>query len=249
MNMNQHPHRLAPALICSLCALLWGCDKPPATPAAGAIAGTGAAASPAAPAAEAAAPLQPTADFPCPPVSEQMIPAPVDPASGFGVGFRIPAGFVAAPAPGDPLATQRYHMAFQHTGVNRHPNRLLMLVVEQAPAMSPDKAPPLPAQTVPYVIGHGAEDEAAAAAVTEGKGFLAGELVFGGQPTRILRDSGKQLARFRVRVNQGGALRDVVISVSVAKTYPVIVNDPKGEACVADFDRLGLAVARSLAAS
>ena len=77
-------------------------------------------------------------------------------------------------------------------------------------------------------------------------GFKAGEVVLGGQKVEVRRMPGTESARFVVRVVSGDAAFDVTVKVSIARVSPVTVHDMHGEACVALFDRIGLAVAQSL---
>lgn len=243
-----------------LCAALWGCnqaDRPAgsATPDATVATSTTTSSSSAAPATAPPAP-GPDAGYPCPSLPATWVDAAIDPASGLKVGFRVPAGFVPMPpsatSAGGVLSSQGFQLPFEHTGVNRYRERLWAVVVEHGPALPQTKAPPVPAQTVPYAMGSGADDDASLEVITQGKAFQAGEVSINGQTARILRDPGRETVRFRVRLSEGeGAaalVRDLMVSVSIARVNPITVTDPTAEACVAAFDRLGLAVAQSLKA-
>lgn len=241
-------------LIVVLLGLGWlqACSDP--TPPAPTSAPAGAAASPQAtvppPPAPAPAPSPAGGDPACPSVPTAMVDAPMAQDRGLRVAFQVPQGFVWSdpqdPELGEAMRTARFELPFQNTSVKQHAERLMLLQIEQRQAVPGTKAVPLPVQTQPYVMGSGAEDEASGDAVMAGRGLLAGELVFEGQQVRIFRQPGKQTARFNLRLPEGDAVRDLVISLTVARTYPVVVSDLAGEACVADFDRIGLAVARSL---
>lgn len=241
------------AMVCVVgCGWLQACsDSPPSAPAPAAPAAPAQAVAAPPPAPAPTTPVASAATDPaCPSVSQTLVDAPIAPGHGLRVAFQVPQGFVWSasqdPVLSEALLTARFELPFQNTSVKRHAERLMILQVEQRQAVPSANAVPLPAQTLPYVMGSGAEDEASADAVVAGQGLLAGELSFEGQQIPVFRQPGKQTARFNLRLPEGESVRDLVITLSVAKTYPVVVSDMAGEACVADFDRIGLAVARSL---
>jgi len=182
--------------------------------------------------------------YPCPTVAEKLVPAAVPADHGLKVGFSAPEGLVwskhQSPEHGGVLKIARLELPFLHTGVKRYAERLLVLQVEHGPAMPVANLPPQgPAEGV-YVMGSGAPEAASMA------GFKAGEVVLGGQKVEVRRMPGTEAARFVARVVSGDAAFDVTVKVSIARVSPVTVHDMHGEACVALFDRIGLAVAQSL---
>lgn len=227
---------------------LGGCDKPAAEEG-GAPKEAGAAASRAddAPAKEAA---DGKPAYACPTFAAAMVAAQVPAEQGMGVSFKIPEGFAwsahQAPEHGAIVQIARFELPFTNPTDKRHPERLAIIQVEHGPAVDASAAPPLPKETIPYVMGSGGADDAAAEAVTAGKGLLAGELALGAVKAPILRQPTDLAGRFTVRIPQGDKVRDVTVLVSAAKTYPVVITDQKGGACLADFDRVGLEIIKTI---
>jgi hypothetical protein len=182
--------------------------------------------------------------YPCPTVAEKLVPAAVPADHGLKVGFSAPEGLVwskhQSPEHGGVLKIARLELPFLHTGDKRYPERLLVLQVEHGPAMPVASLVPQGAAEGAYVMGSGAPEAQSMA------GFKAGELVLGGQKIEVRRMPGTESARFVVRLVAGETGFDVTVKVSIARVSPVTVHDMHGEACVALFDRVGLAVAQSL---
>lgn len=239
------------ACLITLCAwsltALGGCEKPPNKDSVPSEQVNGSSADDK-PAADKPADGKPV--YACPTISTSMVDGQNPPEHGLGLGILVPEGFTwskqQAPEHGELIQIGRFELPFKTPTDKRHPERLAIIQVEQGPALDQAAAVPLPKETIPYVMGSGAEDEETAQAIAAGKGLLAGERELGGQKLPILRQPGAQSARFVVRMNEGGKVRDITVSVFAAKTYPVTVTDQKGAACIADFDRVALEVIKGL---
>jgi len=235
--------------VCSL-IVLSGCEKP-ATEEGGAPPEE----AKSAPARAEEAPANGAADgkaaYACPTIAAATVAAPVPAEQGLGFSFKIPEGFVwsahQAPEHGAIIQIVRFELPFTNPSDKRHPERLAIVHVEQGPALNASAAPPLPKETIPYVMGSGGVDDAAAEALVAGKGLLAGELELGAIKAPILRQPTDLEGRFSVRIAQGDEVRDVTVRVFAAKTYPVVMTDQEGGACLADFDRVGLEIIKSIA--
>lgn len=160
------------------------------------------------------------------------------------VGFNLPEGAERQEFQdlSEIVTVVAYGLPFERSRSNdNYPQRLFYVEVEQQGPYTKDY--PYFPPTVEYAPGTG---YAVDGEESPERNAYAGEIELGGESLLISRAIGPDQAHYTVPLRDGDEFYLLSVRVKINKTQPVFVADLDGSrACLADFDRVGLEVAKS----